>query len=192
VPADARDAGAASGGAGLAAAGDGNVITETARLRIRRLADSDAAFVVELVNDPDFIANIADKGIHTLDDAVDFIRDGAWTNQPQPGHGQFAVDLKATGETAGICGLLYREVYGASDVGFAFLPRFRRRGLALEAARALMAYGHAVLGMHRILGITADANRASQGLLVKLGMRPCEPARFRYPEPGTVVYEWTG
>lgn len=166
------------------------LITETERLRIRELDESDAAFVLELVNDPDFIANIADKGIRTRAEAARFIREGAWTNQPQPGHGQFAVDLKETGETVGICGLLFREAYGASDVGFAFLPRFRRQGLALEAASALMAHGQSALGMRRILGITAKDNTASQRLLTRLGMRRCDDARYRLPDAETVVYAW--
>ena len=37
-------------------------VLETARLRLRRLSEADAPFMLELLNDPDFIRNIADRG----------------------------------------------------------------------------------------------------------------------------------
>jgi RimJ/RimL family protein N-acetyltransferase len=39
----------------------------TARLRLRRLTLDDAPFILELVNDPDFLRFIGDKGVRTLE-----------------------------------------------------------------------------------------------------------------------------
>ncbi|MCL7983456.1 MAG: GNAT family N-acetyltransferase, partial [marine benthic group bacterium] len=61
------------------------MIAETVRLLIRELTEDDAPFVLRLTNEPSFVANIADKGIRNLDDAREFLRDGAWTNQKIPG-----------------------------------------------------------------------------------------------------------
>lgn len=157
---------------------------------LRRLVDSDASFVLELVNDRDFIANVADKHIATLDAARAFIRDGAWTNQVSAGHGQFAVVLRETGEVAGICGLLYKDTFAASDIGFAFLPRFRGAGLAHEAATATMAYARNELGLTRILGFTREQNSASRRLLRDLGLRRRSRRGFPGLVTGTLVYEW--
>jgi len=61
------------------------VIVETPRLIISELTLEDAPFVFELVSDPDFVTNIGDKGIRSLDDAREFICTGPWTCQPKPG-----------------------------------------------------------------------------------------------------------
>ena len=69
------------------------IITETARLRIRELTVDDAEFVLRLVNEPSFLSNIGDKGVHNLADAKRFILEGPWTGQQKPGYGQFMVEL---------------------------------------------------------------------------------------------------
>lgn len=145
-------------------------VAESKRLRLRRLAGTDAPFVLELVNDPAFLANIGDKAIRDEASAARFIREGAWTNQPKPGHGQFVMESRETGEALGVCGLLYREELGVTDIGFAVLQRHRGRGLALEAARALARYGHVTLGIDRLYGIVAAHNAASIRILTQLGL----------------------
>ena len=44
-------------------------------------------------------------------------------------------------------------------------------GLATESAAAVLAYGHEVLGLKRIVGITAAQNHASIAVLQKIGLR---------------------
>jgi RimJ/RimL family protein N-acetyltransferase len=53
------------------------------------------------------------------------------------------------------------------DLGFAFLPQFRGRGCAQEAAAATLEHAHAVLGLARIAAPFAARNaeaRRSAGL----------------------------
>jgi len=164
------------------------MISETERLRLRRLTLDDAPFLLTLVNDPAFLANIGDRGVHDLEGARRFLRDGPWTNQPKPGYGQFAVELKATGKPIGICGLLYRQALDLTDIGFAFLPDFRGQGLAYEAAEAVMRYGRTTLGLTRIVGLTIEKNRASIALLERLGLRFEKVIKMSDDDPGTVLY----
>src|SRR5690606_14890466 len=49
-------------------------VLETERLLLRRLGDEDAAFILELLNQPSFIRFIGDKGVRTLADAHDYLR----------------------------------------------------------------------------------------------------------------------
>lgn len=144
---------------------------ETDRLRIRDLGLDDAAFVLELTNEPAFIANIGNKGLATLADAVQFLAEGSWTCQPKPGYGQFLVELMETGEPVGICGLLYREALDVSDVGFAMLSKYRGLGFASESAEAVMRYGSSELGVEEIVGLTSAENLPSIRVLEKLGMK---------------------
>jgi ribosomal-protein-alanine N-acetyltransferase len=148
-----------------------SMIAETPRLIIRKLSTEDAAFVLALTNEPSSIKNIGDKGLRSIADAEKFIREGPWTRQRQPGYGQFAIELKLSADLIGVCGILQRINLGLTDVGFALMPQYWRQGYALEAARAVMDYGHSVLGVERIVGLTSETNTASINLLKKLGMR---------------------
>ena len=56
------------------------------------------------------------------------------------------------------------------DIGYAFLPQFRGQGYAAEATTAVMAYGKNVLGLARIVAITAPDNERSAKVLEKLGL----------------------
>ena len=70
-----------------------------------------------------------------------------------------------------MCGLIKREGLEDVDLGFAFLPRFWRKGYAFEAAAAVLSYGSNVLGLRRIVAILAQDNHRSSQLLEKLGFR---------------------
>jgi RimJ/RimL family protein N-acetyltransferase len=81
------------------------------------------------------------------------------------------VELRETGVSIGICGLIKRDSLDNVDVGFAFMPSFWSKGYAFEAASAVMAYGKDVLGISRIVAITSPDNSASIRVLEKLGLR---------------------
>ena len=49
---------------------------QTERLTLSRLTCDDAAFILDLLNEPSFKKHIGDKGVRTLEDARDYLRDG--------------------------------------------------------------------------------------------------------------------
>lgn len=57
------------------------------------------------------------------------------------------------------------------EVGYVFNPDFQGKGLATEAARALLRLGFEGLDLHRIIGRCSAHNLASAKLLERLGMR---------------------
>ncbi len=146
-------------------------VTETARLILRRLNTNDSAFILELVNEPSWIRYIGDRGIRTLDDAVGYIQNGPMDMYQRLGFGLYLVELKELGVPIGICGLIKREGLEDVDLGFAFLPRFWRKGYALESASAVMSYARTVLGLARIVAVLSRDNDRSVKLLEKLGFR---------------------
>lgn len=145
-------------------------ILETQRLSLRELTDSDAAFILELVNEPDFIKNIRDSGVRNLQGALGYINNGPRASYAKNGFGLWAVELKDSHVPIGMCGLLKRDTLDDVDIGFAFLERFRSKGYATEAAQATMDYGRNVLKIPRIVGITALDNQASGNVLEKIGL----------------------
>ncbi len=100
---------------------DVNVLS-TERLILRRLTTGDAEFIFELLNDPDFLRFIGDKGVRSLDDARGYILSGPVASYAQHGFGLWLVELKGSNTPVGICGLLKRDALDDVDIGFAFLP----------------------------------------------------------------------
>ncbi len=145
-------------------------ILQTVRLELRLPGTADAPFILRLVNDPDWLRYIGDRNVHSLDDARGYIAKGPAAMQARHGHSLMRVALK-DGTPIGLCGLLKRDTLEHPDLGFAFLPEYRRQGYALEAAAAALADGRDRLGLRRILAITAQDNAASGRLLENLGMR---------------------
>ena len=146
-------------------------ILETERLSLRELNLEDALFILELLNEPAFIQNIADKGVRTLEDARTYLANGPMASYAQHGFGLFAVELKEGGEPLGICGLVKRDELDDADVGYAFLQRHWSKGYAVEAAAATVQYGLRTLGMARVVGITAPGNQSSIRVLERSGLR---------------------
>jgi ribosomal-protein-alanine N-acetyltransferase len=143
-------------------------VLETDRLVIRPFVATDAGFIVELVNDPAWLLYIGDKNIRSGDDAARYIEDGPRAMYRRAGFGLWLVALK-DGTPIGMCGLVRREDLEDADLGFAFLPQYRRSGYAFEAAQRVLAHGRRVLRLARIVAITVPANVASINLLRKLG-----------------------
>ena len=147
-------------------------VLETERLNLRPLNEGDAAFVVELLNDPSFLRYIGDKGVRTNEDAVRYILEGPVESYARHGFGLWLVELKDSAATpTGICGLVKRDALPDADIGYAFLPHFRSRGYAYEAAAAVMSYASGALGLRRVLAITNPDNAGSIKVLEKIGLK---------------------
>lgn len=146
-------------------------VLETGRLRLRWVATADAAFVVELLNDPSWIRFIGDKGVRTIEEASAYIIKGPIAMYAHHGFGLYVTELKDSDIPIGLCGLIKRDSLDDVDIGFAFLPAYRANGYAYESASAVMAYGRNVLGMKRIVAITSPDNEDSAKLLRRLGLR---------------------
>jgi RimJ/RimL family protein N-acetyltransferase len=147
------------------------IILETERLALRKLSVNDAEFILELLNEPSFLKNIGDKGVRNQAGAAQYIRDGPMASYERFGFGLYRVELKDTETPIGICGLLKRDSLPDVDVGFAFLPKYWAHGYAVESASAVMKHGRDVLGIGRIVAITAPDNHGSIKVLEKIGLK---------------------
>lgn len=147
-------------------------VAETPRLRLRAMddgVDADAAMMLALLNEPSFIQNIADRGVRTLDQARQYLRQGTMRSYADHGLGMYAVEVKETGALIGNCGLVRREGLDAPDIGYALLPAYVGQGYAEEAARAVIADARGRLQARRLRAIVNPDNAASIRLLQKLG-----------------------
>ena len=145
-------------------------VIQTSRLELRELNFDDAAFILELLNEGDFIRFIGDKGVRTLQDARDYIRSGPMDSYARNGFGLYAACFR-NGPPIGICGLVKRDGLNDPDVGFAFLARHRSKGYAVESAAAVVAHSRQVLKLQRIVAITSAQNTHSIFVLEKIGLK---------------------
>ena len=147
------------------------MVLETERLTLRRLSTDDAAFVLELLNEPSFLRYIGDRGVLNPEDAAQYILNRLVTSYERNGFGLYLVELRETGIPIGISGLVKRDTLPDADIGFAFLPAYWSQGYAAESAVAVMKYAQETLKLDRILAITSPDNDASAKLLGKIGLR---------------------
>ena len=147
------------------------LVLHTECLTIRPFTEDDAAFILELVNDADWLRFIGDKKVHDLDGARRYLRDGPLAMQAKYGHGLCCVERHSDGQALGMCGLIKRDSLDDVDLGFAFLPAARGQGYAREAAAAVVSFGVGTLDLKRIVAITDPDNQASARVLEAAGLR---------------------
>ena len=127
--------------------------------------------MVEVLNEPDFIKYVADRGVRTPEDATRYMNENMLPSYAKFGFGFYVVELKESNERVGICGLIKRDTLDDVDIGYSTLRAYWGRGYAYEAASALMEHGRRVHGLPRIVGITSPDNEKSMKVLEKLGLR---------------------
>jgi len=161
---------------------------ETGRLALRRLEFSDAPFIVALLNQPSFLANIGDRGVRDENDAHRYLREGPMAMYEKYGFGLWHVSRREDGVAIGMCGLLRRDTLPDVDVGYALFPEFWGKGYAYEAAEATMREAAGRFGLKRVIAIVSPGNDPSIRVLEKLGMRFEGMHSVRPGEPDVQLY----
>ncbi len=136
-------------------------VCETSRLRLRRLDADDSDFILRLLNEPSFLANIGDRGVRSADDALRYLCNGPMASYARFGFGLFHVSLREGGDAIGMCGLLKRDWLEDVDVGFAFFPAYWGKGYAYESSVGVIDWGKRTLGIAHVCGITKPDNVGS-------------------------------
>jgi RimJ/RimL family protein N-acetyltransferase len=83
----------------------------------------------------------------------------------------FAIALRESGALAGAIGLRIVRENDAAEIGYWIGVPYWGRGIATEAARAVIAYGFSRLGLNRIHAEHFTRNPASGRVLQKAGMK---------------------
>jgi RimJ/RimL family protein N-acetyltransferase len=160
----------------------GDLVLETERLALRRFvdADADAELLVELDSDPEVMRYIGPYRL-TAAEYRERIRTAWLPHYARPGRGCCAAFEKATGQFAGWVFLRPSPEYKfAAEAGWARASdlelgyRLRRaawgRGLATEAAAALVRLALADPEVSCVVAAALVTNRASWRVMEKVGM----------------------
>jgi [ribosomal protein S5]-alanine N-acetyltransferase len=144
----------------------------TARLRLRAVHPArDAAAMLRLLSDPEVTRYSNAPRCTTLAEAQ-----AALEQIPQRFAAKemirWAIQPLGHGEAIGTVGLVrVSHEHRRGELGYDLARRWWGRGLAPEAAAAVVAYGFAVMGLHRIEAGVLPGNDASVRVLEKLGFR---------------------
>lgn len=145
-------------------------ILETERLKLRELILNDTAFVIELVNSPEWIKYIGDRNVRTEEQAINHLENGSIKSYYDNGFGLLMVETKDGNQQIGMCGILKRDTLEHPDIGYALLPDFAGNGYAFEMAHAMLQYATVKLKLLTIYAITVPENKRSIKILEKIGL----------------------
>jgi RimJ/RimL family protein N-acetyltransferase len=140
----------------------------TPRLRLRPLVVDDVDALVPIYTDPEitryFAADVPDRA------GVDALVRRRLTRRVGPGMGSWVIDLDGT--VAGL-GHLWPSVYLPGDLpemGWLLGRQFWGKGLATEAAAAILDHGRYRLGLPGVWALIHRDNKASLAVAERLGM----------------------
>ena len=153
-------------------------ILNTERLELRWLTRDDAPMMLAVWNDPAFIRYVGDRGVRTIEQARAAVEAGPLQLYADHGYGPFRVTRRKDGVDLGICGLFRRDGLDEADIGFAILPDYCGKGYGFEASVAVLDHARDALKLSSVVAIASPQNKASVGLLEKLGMYFERPMRL--------------
>ena len=144
---------------------------ETKRLTLRDFRIDDWKAVHEYAADPRAVSRLP-WGPNSADQTIEFVRaaieDAARPNRKRF---EFAIILREEDRLVGGTGL---RVSGTENrdagMGYVIHPAYWKRGIASEAAAAVVEFGFRQRGLHRIWAEVDPSNDASARVLEKIGM----------------------
>jgi ribosomal-protein-alanine N-acetyltransferase len=143
----------------------------TERLELRRFAGADLGPLLVAFGDPHVMRFVGAERQPLTGDGVKVLMrtaDGHWSDH---GFGLLAVVEGASGRVVGEAGLQLLEGGADVELGYTLSRAAWGRGYATEAARAVLRWAFAGLGLERVVAVADPSNSASLRVLDKLGMR---------------------
>lgn len=145
------------------------LVLQTERLSLHHFEKADAAFLLEIMNHPDYHRHVGDRELRSVEDAESFIAEAMIPPYETQGFGFWQMRLRETGERAGFAGITKRDIFDDPDVGYAIHEKFYGKGFAQEATRGVLGFAKKTLGFSRVGAITDPQNSTSINVLMKCG-----------------------
>ncbi len=154
---------------------------DTDRLRLRQWKDSDRAPYAAMNADPRVMAYfLSVQSRETSDTSID-----AWSAAiAADGFGNWAVEVRETGEFIGFTGLSVPKralpFMPCVEIGWRLAAPHWGRGYASEAARRALQIGFEKFGLDEIVSFTSVVNLRSRAVMERIGMHNAH-ADFEHP-----------
>jgi RimJ/RimL family protein N-acetyltransferase len=143
-------------------------VIDTARLRLRRLHASDEPDVIALDADPEVMKYVGSPpGPRPPQATAERMR--RWIRPDQEPLGFWAVESRDDGRFLGLCALIRMPEGDDVELAYRVARAAWGRGIASEAAGALVDHAFRALRLPRLVAVTYPDNLGSQHVLDKLG-----------------------
>lgn len=161
---------------------------ETGRLRLRMFRNDDIDAYHAMCSDPEVMQFMADGKPLTRLEAWRQMAAilGHWQLR---GYGSWVLEEKSSGRLIGRAGFINPETWPALEIGWALARESWGRGYATEAARAVLDYGRARLGIARVISLIHPQNTRSVGVAERLGGRRDTEIEFFGKTVDVYVYD---
>ena len=150
----------------------------TLRLALSEITPHHGNELHELDADPRVMRYIGDGRASTREQIDRVMRRLPRAYKLYPGLGTWRAARRDNGDFIGWFALKYVPGTGEVEVGYRLRHAAWGNGYATEGARELVRYGFDDLGLFRIIGLAHPDNRASQNVLVKVGLRDIGWGRY--------------
>lgn len=153
-------------------------LCETQRMLLRRLTRDDLPELSAILSDPE-VMEPSVRGVCDEAATSEFIG-GCLGCYRSHGFGPLALVDKSSAELVGFCGISPEEVDGTEEfnLGYRLATRFWRRGLAAEAARAVLDDAFSRSGLDSVVVIIEPEHAASLRVAEKAGFREFDNVKF--------------
>ena len=152
----------------------------TSRLVLRRIQPEDAQALFAIFSDQQAMEFYGHEPHRSLDDTREMIAlvQARYARREEL---RWGITLQGDDQLIGSCSFHHFD-WGCrrAETGYALHPAYWRKGIMTEAVSAILTYGFAELGLHRVEAIIDIANTRSKDLLLKLGFTYEGNLRQRY------------
>jgi len=145
---------------------------ETARLRLRPFNRGDVDAVYSYRNRPDVAEYLFDEPM-SHEECAEAVRQraGQVAFSTEGDKILLAAELRGESRLIGEVSLIWRSIADRqAEIGYILHPDLHGHGYATEAAEALLAFGFATVGLHRVYARCDARNLASAQVMRRLGM----------------------
>ena len=165
-------------------------VLETQRLRLRELVPDDAAALFTVFSDPKVMVG---HGTPVYKDVAEAHKLINWYTKAfsEKRALRWAVTRQGDDTVLGTCG--YHDItayHHRAEIGYELNSAYWRQGIMSEAVRAVVRFGLAEMGFHRIEANVDPKNPASANLLRKVGFIEDGYLRERFFDNGRFVDDW--
>lgn len=161
----------------------GDLVLETRRLVLRKIAEGDAEVQDRLLNTPSVMAHLG--GVKELHE-IEAKHAKSMASFAREGFGFMMMIEKASGDLVGHCGVkrvdnpLAPNV-GDHEIGWLVREDRWRRGYAHEAMRGVIDWAFTSIGAPHLVALTSHDNTGSWKLMEKIGMERRSDLDFADP-----------
>jgi aminoglycoside 6'-N-acetyltransferase len=154
----------------------------TERLEIRCYRDADASDLHSLMGDPE-VTRFLPRGPMSMTEALGVAVQNAQNTALANDGDVVKLVLEFEGRFAGQAKLELASIEDhVLEIGWTLAPEFQGRGIATEAATALLDLAVHTIGTHRVIAHIYPDNHPSAALATRLGMRLERLSRSDWPE----------